>query len=105
MKIEIGIVTVPAAAAPSVCDLLCQSGIRAVWNFAPARVTRAAGRSLKKTKTLGSPRSRCSPASTSRQRRRLQATAEGNMKLTVCIGSSCHLKGSRQIVEEFQKTH
>lgn len=25
------------------------------------------------------------------------------MKLTVCIGSSCHLKGSRQIVEAFQK--
>lgn len=25
------------------------------------------------------------------------------MKLTVCIGSSCHLKGSRQIVEQFQK--
>ena len=28
---------------------------------------------------------------------------EGNlMKITVCIGSSCHLKGSRQIVEELQ---
>jgi len=25
------------------------------------------------------------------------------MKLTVCIGSSCHLKGSRLIVEQFQK--
>lgn len=25
------------------------------------------------------------------------------MKLTVCIGSSCHLKGSRQIVEQLQK--
>lgn len=25
------------------------------------------------------------------------------MKITVCIGSSCHLKGSRQIVEGFQK--
>ena len=24
------------------------------------------------------------------------------MKITVCIGSSCHLKGSRQIVEQFQ---
>ena len=24
------------------------------------------------------------------------------MKVTVCIGSSCHLKGSRQVVEEFQ---
>lgn len=24
------------------------------------------------------------------------------MKVTICIGSSCHLKGSRQIVEELQ---
>ena len=24
------------------------------------------------------------------------------IKLTVCIGSSCHLKGSRQVVETFQ---
>lgn len=24
------------------------------------------------------------------------------MKLTVCIGSSCHLKGAKQIVESFQ---
>ena len=25
------------------------------------------------------------------------------MKITICIGSSCHLKGSRMIVEELQK--
>ena len=25
------------------------------------------------------------------------------MKITICIGSSCHLKGSRQIVEILQK--
>lgn len=24
------------------------------------------------------------------------------MKITVCIGSSCHLKGSRRVVEELQ---
>ena len=24
-------------------------------------------------------------------------------KITVCIGSSCHLKGSRQVVEQFQQ--
>ena len=24
------------------------------------------------------------------------------MKITICIGSSCHLKGSRQIVEDLQ---
>ena len=26
-----------------------------------------------------------------------------NMKVTVCIGSSCHIKGSRQVVEQLQK--
>ncbi len=25
------------------------------------------------------------------------------MKVTVCIGSSCHLKGSREIVQELQR--
>ena len=25
------------------------------------------------------------------------------MKVTVCIGSSCHIKGSRKVVEELQK--
>ncbi|MDD6204606.1 MAG: (2Fe-2S) ferredoxin domain-containing protein [Firmicutes bacterium] len=25
------------------------------------------------------------------------------MKITVCIGSSCHIKGSRDVVEEFQR--
>ncbi len=25
------------------------------------------------------------------------------MKVTVCIGSSCHLKGSRQVVEEMKE--
>ena len=25
------------------------------------------------------------------------------MKITVCIGSSCHVKGSRQVVRELQR--
>ena len=25
------------------------------------------------------------------------------MKITICIGSSCHLKGSRQVVEQLQQ--
>ena len=25
-----------------------------------------------------------------------------NMKVTVCIGSSCHIKGSRRVVEQLQ---
>ena len=27
----------------------------------------------------------------------------GEMKITVCIGSSCHIKGSRQVVEKLQE--
>ncbi|MGN0619366.1 MAG: (2Fe-2S) ferredoxin domain-containing protein [Ruminiclostridium sp.] len=34
----------------------------------------------------------------------MKANDERNnkMKITVCIGSSCHLKGSRQVVEKLQ---
>lgn len=35
MKIRIGIITVPASEAQAVCDMLVDSGILAVWNFAP----------------------------------------------------------------------
>lgn len=34
-KIKIGIITVPAEQAQSVCDLLISNGILAIWNFAP----------------------------------------------------------------------
>lgn len=38
-KIEIGIITVPASAAQKVADLLTKAGIRAILNFAPARIS------------------------------------------------------------------
>lgn len=34
-KIQIGIITVPARAAQSVCDQMIKGGVRAIWNFAP----------------------------------------------------------------------
>ncbi len=34
-RIKLGIITVPAHAAQSVCDELVSYGIRAIWNFAP----------------------------------------------------------------------
>lgn len=37
-KIRIGIITVPAEHAQSVCDLLIENGIRAIWNFAPTHL-------------------------------------------------------------------
>ncbi len=38
MHIHIGIITVPAEAAQSVCDLFVEAGIIAVWNFAPVHL-------------------------------------------------------------------
>lgn len=37
-KILIGIITVPAAQAQTVCDLLIANGIKAIWNFAPTHL-------------------------------------------------------------------
>lgn len=38
-RIEIGIITVPASAAQEVAELLIEAGIRAILNFAPARIS------------------------------------------------------------------
>ena len=34
-KIRIGIITVPTEHAQAVCDQLIETGIQAIWNFAP----------------------------------------------------------------------
>ncbi len=38
MHIHVGIVTVPAAVAQAVTDLLVESGVKAIWNFAPTHL-------------------------------------------------------------------
>jgi redox-sensing transcriptional repressor len=38
MHINIGIITVPEDAAQSVCDLMIEAGIQAIWNFAPVQL-------------------------------------------------------------------
>ena len=37
-KILMGIITVPAAGAQQVCDRMIDSGIKAIWNFAPVHL-------------------------------------------------------------------
>ena len=38
VNVHIGIITVPASIAQEICDLLVESGIRAIWNFAPVHL-------------------------------------------------------------------
>ncbi len=38
MRVQIGVLTVPAYAAQSATDLLTEGGIKAIWNFAPIQL-------------------------------------------------------------------
>ena len=38
MRVKIGILTVPAEGAQEAANLLVESGIRAIWNFAPVKI-------------------------------------------------------------------
>lgn len=38
LSVHIGIITVPTPMAQEICDLLVQSGVRGVWNFAPTHL-------------------------------------------------------------------
>ncbi len=38
LNIKIAVITVPGESAQSVCDILTQNGILAIWNFAPAHL-------------------------------------------------------------------
>lgn len=37
-NIKLGVIAVPKEAAQEVCDLLCESGVKALWCFAPCRL-------------------------------------------------------------------
>ena len=43
LSVHMGIITVPAPAAQSVCDELVGAGCRAIWNFAPAILKKPEG--------------------------------------------------------------
>ena len=43
MNIHIGIITVPASQAQAVCDALVESGVLAIWNFAPVHLNTPEG--------------------------------------------------------------
>ncbi len=43
MNIHIGIITVPASQAQAVCDALVDSGVLAIWNFAPVHLNTPEG--------------------------------------------------------------
>ncbi len=37
-NIKIAIITVPASAAQQVCDLICETSVKAIWSFAPTHL-------------------------------------------------------------------
>lgn len=47
LSVHVGIITVPKSVAQSVADTMAQSGIRAIWNFAPAHLNLPEGIAVK----------------------------------------------------------
>lgn len=43
LHVPIGIISVPASEAQKVCDMLVESGVKAIWNFAPVFLTAPKG--------------------------------------------------------------
>ena len=43
MRVEVGIITVPAPVAQEVADFMVSGGVRAIWNFAPTKINVPAG--------------------------------------------------------------
>lgn len=52
MRVRIGIIAVPAENAQAICNLLIESGILAIWNFAPVHLRCAGGHIGYITKTF-----------------------------------------------------
>ncbi len=42
-NVKIGIITVPAEYAQETCDLMCEGGIKGIWNFAPIHLNVPSG--------------------------------------------------------------
>ena len=38
-SVKVGVITVPAAHAQEICDMLTASGVKAIWNFAPCQLS------------------------------------------------------------------
>jgi hypothetical protein len=61
MNIHIGIITVPASQAQGVCDALVDSGVLAIWNFAPVHLNTPEG-ILVQNENMAARRLRCFPS-------------------------------------------
>ncbi len=95
-QVRLAILTVPEDAAREVAEYARQCGIEAIWNFSPVRLNLGHD-VLVQSEFIGENLYKLLYLMNHRQKR------GGNlMELLICVGSSCHLKGSEVVVKTFQ---
>ncbi len=94
--VRLAILTVPEEDAQDVAEYASRCGIEAIWNFSPVLLN--LGRDiLVQSEYIGENLYKLIYALNHRQER------GGNlMELLICVGSSCHLKGSEVVIKTFQ---
>ena len=133
LQVQIGILAVPEEAAQSVADAMVSAGIKAIWNFAPCRLSVPADVFVKnedlaselatlsyhvaQRKIACSDRQAgpdgCDPAAVDQRAagdgRAVTDSSLGHrerlslLTITVCVGSSCYVRGSEKLAEMLQQ--
>jgi len=95
-QVRLAILTVPEEEAQKVAEYAQHCGIEAIWNFSPVLLN--LGRDfLVQSEYIGENLYKLIYALNHRQERGGRI-----MELLICVGSSCHLKGSEVVVKTFQ---
>ncbi len=94
--VKMAILTVPADMAQEVAAYAGQCGIEAIWNFSPV-LLQVKEDTVVQNEYIGESLYKLIYELN-------QRTGKGGkkMELTVCVGSSCHLKGSEEVVKRMQ---
>lgn len=95
-QIRLALLAVPEENAQEVAEYAERCGIQAIWNFSPVLLN-LGKKVLVQSEYIGENLYKLIYSLNNRQER------GGNlMELLICVGSSCHLKGSEVVVKTFQ---
>jgi len=92
-EVKLAIVAVPAETAQEVASFAEDCGIEAFWNFSPV-LLEFKGDVVVRNEYIGE-----SLYHLIYQMKNREMKGDSNMELMICVGSSCHLKGSEDVVK------
>jgi redox-sensing transcriptional repressor len=95
-QVRLALLAVPEAVAQKVAEYARQCGIEAIWNYSPVLLNLGPD-VLVQSEYMGENLYKLIYALNNRKER-----GGRTMELLICVGSSCHLKGSEVVIKTFQ---